>query len=155
MKSPVNQVFNVSDSLVNSLYCIVDQVRPGAAIGIQGTLRDDVQSRGHILFLYNGVCGPLGFIKGKILGAPVFQQWCGNIIQSKIDSLFVDKRYHRSGIGGTLLRTYEEYCCANGVGAIVLQRVPTIQAAQFYSRHGYINIGGKYIMGKILNTNKR
>ena len=151
----IQQVFSVSKSLEDSLYCITDQTRPSAAIGLQGTLRDDVQRRGHSLFLYNGNWRPLGFIKGYTLRRPMFQKWSGDLIQAKVDYLFVDKWHQRSGIGGALLRAYENYCREHGVGAIILQRVPTIQALRFYSRHGYVNIAGNYMMGKILNSNTR
>lgn len=146
----LEQVFNVTPALVKDCYYIVDQTRPGEAAVLYNTLREDVERRGHVMFVFNGAAFPLGFIKGQILRIPDFKSVGVVGIQSKIDYLFVDKKYQRAGIGALLLRAYESYCRDNGVGNIILYSAPTVQATGFYAKNGYVRMNGNLLMAKVL-----
>lgn len=155
MKPGIERVISVNMNLLRDCYYIVDQTRPGDAMALYATLRDDVEKRGHIMFVFNGAAFPLGFIKGQILRRPDFKNDAQSLIQAKADMLYVDKKYQNNGIGQSLLRAYEDYCAQNGVGQIVLYSAPTQQALRFYAKNGYECVNNNYLMRQNLNLHGR
>lgn len=77
-----------------------------------------------------------GFVKGFIFG-----NLDANV--AVVGDLFVDRKFHRTGVGTALLHAYEDW--ARGIGAkkIKLQSRATRQALDFYQKHGFqrINLG--------------
>lgn len=140
----ISQIFQVPYSLVKDCYYIVDQTRPSEAAALYNSLKKDIEVRNHIMFVFNGAYAPLGFIKG-------FLRDSINGRVSIIDYLFVDKKYHHSGIGTLLLQTYENYCLENGVQDFSLYSAPTLQARNFYQKNGYSLVNPNYLMVKSLS----
>lgn len=155
MSTGLERVFNVTPDLVKDCYYIVNQTRPSEAIALYNTLREDVENRGHTLFLFNGAAFPLGFIKGQVLRTPDFRVLGGVNIQSKIDYLFVDKKYQHAGIGTLLLRAYESCCREQNVEQIILYSAPTVQATGFYTKNGYVRVNDNFLMAKNLGAISR
>ena len=150
MVSAIKKVNYVTPYLLENCFYIVDQTRSAEAINLYKTLREDVELKKHIMFVFDGVNAPLGFIKGQPF-SKVFDKQTGLYsLQAKIDYLFVDKNFQRSGIGALLLKTYESYCIENGVNRIYLHSTPTKQALNFYMKNGYVNTGIKNVMRKNL-----
>lgn len=140
----ISRIFQVPYSLVKDCYYIVNQTRPSEAIKLYHSLKDDVENRNHIMFIFNGNYSPLGFIKGALRDSL-------NGRDSVIDYLFVDKKYHHSGIGTYLLKTYESYCLESGAQEISLYSAPTLQARKFYEKNGYSLVNPNYLMVKSLS----
>ena len=69
-----------------------------------------------------------GFLKGFIIG-----NMDANV--AIVDGLFVDKKFHRSGVGSALLRAYEDWARGEGANRIKLRSRPTRQALDFYKKH--------------------
>ncbi|MBP3340830.1 MAG: GNAT family N-acetyltransferase [Alphaproteobacteria bacterium] len=67
-----------------------------------------------------------------------------------VQNLYVDKRYHRCGIGGTLLDAYQNYCVGNKVKQIMLTTRPTQQAINFYVKNGFVQTSINKLMQKSL-----
>lgn len=155
MKTGIQQIFTVSDELLKDCYMITDQTRPGEAVALYHTLRDDVEKRGNIMFVFNGAAFPLGFIKGKILQTPDFKLYTPYGIQAKIENLYVDKKYQRAGIGHELLRAYEDYCRDKNVSEIILYGAPTVQASSFYAKNGFHKVNANLLMAKSLVNKTR
>ncbi len=135
----IKQVYDISVSLLSDCFYIVDQTRPNEAEKLFHTLREEVERRGHIMFVFNGEHFPLGFIKGVINGAT-----------SEINYLYVDRPYKKSGIGTALLKEYEKYCIGKSVKNINLFRAPTAEARNFYTKNGYFSMGNSFLMTKNL-----
>lgn len=85
-----------------------------------------------------------GFVRGFLIGE------AGTADCVSISNLFVDKNYHRMGVGRALLQAYEEYARASGVKKIKLQSRPTRQALGFYAQHGFQKINYDNYMQKKL-----
>lgn len=141
----IERIFSVSKNILSNCYCIVDQTRPGEAISLYYSLKNDIEQKNHILFVFNGAYAPLGFIKGNISNAnPDF-------LTANVDYLFVDKKYQRCGIGTSLLNAYEDFCAKNFVQKVSLYSAKTAQARTFYEKHGYILQNANYFMTKNLS----
>lgn len=76
----------------------------------------------------------LGFIKGEFED-PGY----GSNMWARIDHLFVDSRFHRSGIGSKLLNAYIEYARRANAASVYLYSVNTDQARNFYAKHNFIS----------------
>ena len=84
-----------------------------------------------------------GFVRGFITGT----NYLG---RAKIDNLYVDKRFHRQGIGTALVKAYQEYVDANGAEVLTVQTRPTLQAIDFYTKNGFERLKSSYLMQKML-----
>lgn len=84
-----------------------------------------------------------GYLRGFIIGDI-------DVTVATVDELFVDRKFHRMGVGTALLQVYENYACAVGVQKIKLQSRPTRQALGFYQKHGYQKINWENYMQKTL-----
>lgn len=84
-----------------------------------------------------------GFLKGFIIG-----NMDANV--AIVDGLFVDKKFHRSGVGSALLRAYEDWARGEGTNRIKLRSRPTRQALDFYKKHGFERINWNNYMQKTL-----
>ena len=82
-------------------------------------------------------------ISGFILGHQNYDMGC-------LQSLFVDKKCQRQGIGTALLKAYEEYCVGRGVNRIVFLPPASEQAKQFCLKNGYLMISMGRLFRKIL-----
>ena len=146
MTPGIKQISKVDMALRSDCYHIVDQTRPGEAMHLYNNLREDVETRGHILFVFYGISAPLGFIKGQVSKIKN---------EAKVDYLFVDKKYQCTGIGTLLLKEFEKYCLQKGVNNILLYSAPTIQAYRFYSNNGYVMLNENRLMAKKFNLRSR
>lgn len=70
--------------------------------------------------------------------------------QAQIDALFVDKNFHRCGVGTALLNAYEDYMHSCGVGEIKLVPRWTDSVRKFYAKCGYKRIGMDWYLQKSL-----
>ncbi len=84
-----------------------------------------------------------GYLRGFIIGNL-------DANMAIVDDLFVDRKFHRMGIGEALLRAYEDYARAAGAQKIKLQSRPTRQAINFYQKHGFYKICWNNYMQKTL-----
>ena len=69
---------------------------------------------------------------------------------AQIDALFVDKNFHRRGVGTALLNTYEDYMHSCGVGEIKLVPRWGNQGRKFYAKCGYKRIELDWYLQKSL-----
>ena len=69
---------------------------------------------------------------------------------ARVDDLYVDRLFQRSGIGTALLRAYEDYSRKNGAGIMSLQSRATKQAKDFYEKNGFRQISADRFMEKSL-----
>ena len=86
---------------------------------------------------------PNGLVRGFLVGK----------IRSnfaEVQALFVNKDFHRSGIGTALLNAYEEYCVNAGANKIRLVPRQTKQARAFYEKCGYVASDLGYCLQKTL-----
>ena len=85
-----------------------------------------------------------GFVRGFLIGE------AGSADCVSITNLFVDKKYHRMGVGRALLQVYEKYARECGVKKIKLQSRSTRQALDFYVQNGFQKINWDNYMQKTL-----
>lgn len=111
----------------------------GDADLIYYTLRDSVNKDGQTLF----VAENNGAVRGFVLGYMVRDM-------GRVTRIYVDKKYHRQGIGTALLRAYEDYARNHGARRILLQSRATQQAKNFYVKNGYQQISADRFMEKTL-----
>ncbi len=149
MKAGLKQISIVSTDVLKDCFAIVDQVHPYDAIALFHKMRDDVERRGHVLFVFNGAHNTMGFIKGQI-NKPNFKSITPYGYQAQIDSLYVDKKYQNSGIGRMLVQAYENYCKSQNVAEIILRALPTEQAKKFCEKNGYKLVNNTAVMRKYL-----
>lgn len=86
---------------------------------------------------------PNGFITGFLTGR------VDNGV-GYVQNLYVDKKYHRCGIGGALLNAYQNYCVVNGMQQITLNTRSTRQAINFYEKNGFVQMAANKLMQKTL-----
>ncbi len=86
---------------------------------------------------------PNGFITGFLTGR------VDNGV-GYVQNLYVDKKYHRCGIGGALLNAYQNYCVVNGMQRITLNTRSTRQAINFYEKNGFVQMTANKLMQKTL-----
>ena len=111
----------------------------GDADLIYYTLRDSVNKDGQTLFVSENN----GCVRGFVLGYMVRDM-------GRVTRIYVDKKYHRQGIGTALLRAYEDYARNHGARRILLQSRATQQAKNFYVKNGYQQISADRFMEKTL-----
>jgi ribosomal protein S18 acetylase RimI-like enzyme len=70
--------------------------------------------------------------------------------RAKIDNLYVDKRFHRMGIGSKLVQAYEKFAEDNDACQLTVQTRPTQQAIAFYQKNGFERAKSSYLMQKTL-----
>lgn len=152
MNSGIKRVLNVDSYMLNGCYSIVDQTRPGEAVKLFKSLREDVENKKHVMFVFDGASAPMGFIKGRVFNY-IFDIKTGKTsLQTEIDYLFVDKKYQGAGVADMLLKAYEKYCIENGVEKISLKSMPTKQALGFYAKNGYAKANGSMLMTKFVRS---
>lgn len=127
----VSQVTNLTESMMVDCYHIAAALRPNNADDIYYTLQNDVNNRGHVMFVAMENMNLRGFISGHLISNH------GYVGETKIDWLFVDSKHQRRGIASALMRAYMEYCRERGVSRLMVQRAPTVTAKQFYTKHGF------------------
>ena len=84
-----------------------------------------------------------GCVRGFVLGYMVRDM-------GRVTRIYVDKKYHRQGIGTALLRAYEDYARNHGARRMLLQSRATRQAKNFYVKNGYQQISADRFMEKTL-----
>lgn len=139
------QIHSVTENILRECYWVANLTRPNNAYDIYFMLADEINLKHHILMAYYLREQVWGFIKGHIVtgtkvGAP----------EARIDWLFVDPSFHRRGIGARLIEAYEAHCRNAGVRRVLAQPAPTIQAKNFYAKHGYGPCGTTYTHAKEL-----
>lgn len=86
-------------------------------------------------------------IQAKILLVALYRDKIVGVLRGKEDklqSLFVDRKYHRKGIGRKLVDTFEKQ--VTQMGGNVIKLMSTIYAIQFYQSIGYKKTTGIRIM---------
>ncbi|MBD5400990.1 GNAT family N-acetyltransferase [bacterium] len=132
-KYKILQVTNLTESMMMDCYYIAARSRPSNADDIYYTLQNNVNNRGHIMFVAMGQDHTVhGFISGHLVPKHV------GVTETEIDWVFVNSQCQRHGIGGALMRAYMEYCSDHGATQAVVKPARTIQAKQFYTKHGFI-----------------
>ena len=134
----IRRVLKVSDSLQLDCYNIANSSVDDADI-IYYTIREQVNNDGYVLF----VSEENSYMRGFVLGHQ--ERDLG-----RVDRLYVDKRYHRQGIGTSLLKAYEIYAKEQGAKRVVLCSRASVQAKNFYEKNGYLRIAKDRFMGKNL-----
>ncbi len=134
----IKQIYNVSDEMRLICYTVANS-SVGDADLIYYTIRDSVNKDGHTLFVSENN----GNVQGFVLGYMVRDM-------GRVARIYVDKRYHRQGIGTELLRAYEDYARNHGAKRILLQSRSTQQAKNFYAKNGYLQISTDRFMEKTL-----
>ena len=136
----IRRVWRLDKTLMWDCFYVVNQFMDATARLPWVELKFLVESGNSVLFVDEKENGYLrGFLIGKILAE-----------DATVDNLFVDKRFHRMGVGGALLKAYEEYARGAGARQIKLQSRPTKQALDFYKNHGYVKINWENYMQKSL-----
>lgn len=134
----IRQIENVSDQMRVICYSVAN-TSVGDADLIYYTLRDSVNKDGQTLFVSENN----GCVRGFVLGYMVRDM-------GRVTRIYVDKKYHRQGIGTALLRAYEDYARNHGARRILLQSRATQQAKNFYVKNGYQQISADRFMEKTL-----
>lgn len=130
------RINNVTDEILLDCYQIANQTRPENAAQIYCTLKQNVNNRGHVLF----VCTINEIIYGFIAGGTAFAKNHDEPLTANVEWLFVDVWHHRKGIGRRLLAKCEEHFRANGFKRMTVERAPTIKAKEFYIAGGFMPI---------------
>ncbi|MDE6250136.1 MAG: GNAT family N-acetyltransferase [Alphaproteobacteria bacterium] len=126
----ISQVTKLTQSTMLDCYYIVLQSLPNDADGFYYTLQNKADKPGVVMFVALDKGDVIrGFIIGHFTGTP------GN---AKIDWLFVEGRHGRQGVGGMLVQTLSDYCRAHDISQLHVQPARTIQARQFYAKHGFV-----------------
>ena len=97
----IRQVEQVSSLMREYCYDIMNR-QVGNAGAFYLAIKDMVDTGYWTMF----VAEERGFVRGFITGT----NYLG---RAKIDNLYVDKRFHRQGIGSALIKAYQEYVDAN------------------------------------------
>ena len=103
-------------------------------------IKYQIESGRAVMFVDELSCGLLnGFLVGDVGSS-----------QAQIDALFVDKNFHRCGVGTALLNAYEEY--VHSCGAVEIKLIPrwTDSVRKFYAKCGYKRIGPGWCLQKSL-----
>ena len=134
----IRRVFNVSDKMRLDCYAIANSCA-GNMESIYYCLQDWVNKDGRVMF----VCECNSIVRGFLVGHNI-----RNL--ARVDDLYVDRQFQRSGIGTALLRAYEDYSRKNGAGIMRLQSRATKQAKGFYEKNGFRQISADRFMEKSL-----
>lgn len=145
-KYEISQVTNLADSMLVDCYHIAALSHPNEAEEISYTLPHNVNNRGHIMFVVTENSYVRGFISGHLVST---HDYAG---EAKIDWLFVDSGHRRRGVGGILMRAYIDACRARGVSQLMVQRVRTLTAKQFYEKHGFVSRGVVNMMRDVIKV---
>lgn len=136
----IRRVFSLDRGMREECFYIVNQFMDASARLPWIELTFLVESGKAVLFVDEKENGYLtGFLLGNV-----------QLNGATIDNLFVDKKFHRSGIGSALLKAYEDCVRRAGAKQIKLQSRPTKQAIEFYKKHGYVKINWANYMQKSL-----
>ena len=136
----IRRVFSLDRGMMEECFYIVNQFMDASSRLPLIELKMRVDSGESVLLVDEKENGYLrGFLIGKILTGV-----------ATVDNLFVDKTFHCTGIGGALLKAYEDYARRCGARQIKLQSRPTKQALDFYKKHGYVKINWENYMQKSL-----
>ena len=136
----IRRVFGLDRGMLEDCFYIVNQFMDASSRLPLVELNFLVESGTTVLFVDEKENGYLtGFVAGGV-------EQNG----ATIDNLFVDKKFHRSGIGSALLKAYEKHARLAGAKQIKLQSRPTKQALEFYKKHGYVKINWGNYMQKSL-----
>lgn len=134
----IRQVEQVSSLMREYCFDIMNR-QVGNAGAFYLAIKDMVETGYWTMF----VAEERGFVRGFITGT----NYLG---RAKIDNLYVDKRFHRQGIGTALVKAYQEYVDANGAEVLTVQTRPTQQAIDFYTKNGFERLKSSYLMQKML-----
>lgn len=128
---------------VKLAHACCDIIKP---FGFANTLVDwlnikyQIESGRAVMFVDELSCGSLnGFLVGDVGPS-----------QAQIDALFVDKNFHRCGVGTALLNAYQDYVVKSGGTMISLMSRNTVQAFDFYKKAGFTRLGQSNKMQKML-----
>jgi len=139
------RIHSVTENILRECYWIANLTRPNNALAIYSMMADEVNRKKHVLIAYYLREQLWGFIKGHISASQN-----GITMEARIDWLFVDPAFHRRGIGARLIEAYEAHCRNAGVRRMLAQPAPTVQAKNFYAKHGYGPCGMTYTQAKDL-----
>ncbi|MBR1953571.1 MAG: GNAT family N-acetyltransferase [Alphaproteobacteria bacterium] len=136
----IRRVFSLQRGMMSDCFFIANQFVDAQNVISWHDLGLNIEAEKLVLFVDENHIGYLrGFLLGKIQSN-----------EAVVDSLYVDKKEQRVGVGGGLLQVYEDFAKRCGVKTIKLQSRPTKQAAEFYQKHGYVKVSAQYHMQKSL-----
>ena len=137
----IRRVVNMDRDMVRACYGIVNMFMDAGSMSEWFALKFTVDSGRSIMFVDEKTNGAVrGFLVGD----------AGVSRCVTLHDLFVNKDYHRMGVGSALLQAYEDYTRECSVEKIRLQSRPTKQALAFYVQHGFQKICWDNTMQKIL-----
>ena len=134
----IRQVYNLSASMLLDCYYIVSYFM-GDAHNFYYSIQNKVNSGRSVMFVHEERGNVKGFLTGHI-----------DEDVAHVDNLFVDEKLHGRGIGGVLLRAYENYSKIRGIKNFSLMSRNTEYAIKFYQKHGYVRMGLSNKMTKSL-----
>ncbi len=135
----IRQVLSVPDGMALDCFYIMNQFVDVNEM-VLGHMRDSVAKGQAVMFVDEKANGFLtGFLTGRVGDGVGYVQ-----------NLYVDKRYHRCGIGGALLDAYQNYCLGNNVRQMTLTTRSTRQAINFYVKNGFVQVAANKLMQKSL-----
>ncbi len=136
----IRRVYSLDKGLLLDCRCIVNCFMDADTLGEWTALKYQVDSGKTVMLVDEK---ENGFLKGFLFGNL-------DVECAILKHLFIDKRFHRSGVGSALVKAYEEYARRAGVKRIKLQSRPTRQAISFYQKHGFQKINWGNYMQKSL-----
>lgn len=134
----IYRVLEITEKLQQDC-CKVVNASVGNANASGFALQEWLNKYGFIMF----VAEENNNISGFILGHQNYDMGC-------LQSLFVDKKCQRHGIGTALLKAYEEYSVGRGVNRIVFLPPVSEQAKKFCLKNGYLMISTGRLFRKTL-----
>ena len=137
----IRRVMCMDRDMLRTCYGIVNMFMDAGSMSEWFALKFRVDSGGSVMFVDEKTNGA---VRGFLIGD------AGGLRCVTLYDLFVNKEYHRMGVGSALLQAYEKYARECSVEKIRLQSRPTKQALAFYARHGFQKICWDNSMQKFL-----
>ena len=98
-----------------------------------------------IVFLAKNKTGVIGYLAGGIAAEDSYV----TVRFGEIENIFVDEKYHKSGVGTKLVNAFKDYCLGKGVNYVKVTAYARNEGAiDFYHKNGF-EISDVTLKGKI------